>query len=184
MALSSTIHKAELSISDMDRHYYASHALTVARHPSETEQRMMVRLLAFALYADDRLRFGRGLSDDDEPALWRKDYSEAIELWIDVGEPDEARVRKACGRAQQVVVINYGGHAAELWWARVGATLRRHRNLCVLDVDASTLEQLVARCDRGMRWQCLIQDGELQLIDGDRTLAVRLDARMGDYAVA
>jgi uncharacterized protein YaeQ len=184
MALNATIHKAELSISDMDRHYYATHALTLARHPSETERRLMARLLAFMLYADERLQFGRGLSDEDEPALWRKDYSEAIELWVELGEPDEVRVRKACGRAQQVVVLNYGGRSADLWWDRVGASLRRQRNLSVLAIDEDTMQQLTARCDRGMRLQCLIQDGELQIIDGDTTLAIRPQARMGEYAVA
>ncbi|KGI78774.1 YaeQ family protein [Oleiagrimonas soli] len=185
MALSSTIYKAELSISDMDRHYYATHALTVARHPSETELRMMARVLAFALYADERLQFGRGLSDEDEPALWRKDYGDAIELWIDVGEPDETRLRKACGRAQQVVVLNYGGRSAELWWERVGASLGRNRNLCVLDLDAETMQTLASRCERGMRLQCLIQDGELQLIDDSgEMLAMRPQVRMGAYAVA
>ncbi|MEO8998360.1 MAG: YaeQ family protein, partial [Rhodanobacter sp.] len=78
MALNSTIYKVELQISDMDRHYYATHTLTLARHPSETEERLMVRLLAFALYADDRLEFGKGISDEDEPALWRKAYTDEI----------------------------------------------------------------------------------------------------------
>jgi len=98
MALNATIYKAELQVSDMDRHYYATHTLTVARHPSETVERLMVRLLAFALYADERLEFGKGLSDGDEPALWRKAYSGDIEQWIELGQPDEARIRKACGR--------------------------------------------------------------------------------------
>jgi uncharacterized protein YaeQ len=184
MALSSTIHKAELSISDMDRNYYATHALTVARHPSETEPRMMARLLAFMLYADERLAFGRGLSDEGEPALWRKTYSEEIELWIDVGEPDETRIRKACGRSQQVVVINYGGRSSELWWDKSAAQLRRNRNLTVLAIDEAAMQSLTAMCNRGMRLQCLIQDGELQIIDGDNTLAIRPQVRIGDYAVA
>lgn len=184
MALASTIHKAELSISDMDRHYYATHALTLARHPSETEQRLMARLLAFMLYADERLEFGRGLSDDDEPALWRRDYSGRVELWIDVGQPDPARLRKACGRADQVVVLNYAGRAADIWWDKAAAALERHRDLTVLAIDEADMRHLVALCDRGMRLQCLIQDGELQIINGDTTLAIRPRARMGDYAVA
>src|SRR5690349_25110222 len=125
MALNATIHKAELSISDMDRHYYATHALTLARHPSETEERLMVRLLAFALHADERLEFGKGLSDEDEPALWRRAYSGEVEQWIELGQPDEARLRKACGRAQQVVVLNYGGRAAAILWGKGGAAAPR-----------------------------------------------------------
>jgi uncharacterized protein YaeQ len=131
MALNSTIYKVELQISDMDRHYYATHALTLARHPSETEERLMVRLLAFALYADDRLEFGKGISDEDEPALWRKAYTDEIELWIELGQPDEARIRKACGRSRQVVVINYGGnvgrHLVEQGRRIAGSQQKPHR---------------------------------------------------------
>lgn len=184
MALNATIHKAELSISDMDRHYYATHALTLARHPSETEERLMVRLLAFVLHADERLEFGKGLSDEDEPALWRRAYTDEVEQWIELGQPDEARIRKACGRARQVVVITYGGRAADIWWEKAGASLARNDNLAVLDIDEATVRELVGLCARGMRLQCLIQDGELQLISGDTTLAIRPRARMGEYAAA
>lgn len=181
MALSATIHKAELSISDMDRHYYATHELTLARHPSETPRRLMARLLAFMLYADERLQFGRGLSDDDEPALWRKDYSDHIEQWIDVGQPDPVRVRKACSRADQVVVLNHEARAADMWWAKVAALLERHRNLAVLTIDDTAMSHLDAVCQRAMRLQCLIQDGELQILGGPDTFAVRPQVRMGAY---
>ena len=135
MAPKSTIYKAELQISDMDRHYYATHALTLAQHPSETDERLMVRLLAFALYADETLEFGRGLSSDDEPDLWRKSLTGEIELWIDLGQPDESRIRKACGRAREVVVINYSGRAP----TSGGKRTRRAgalENLTVLDIGA------------------------------------------------
>jgi len=102
MALNATIFKAVLQIADMDRNYYRDHALTIARHPSETDERMMVRLLAFVLHAHEALSFGKGLSADGEPDLWQKDLTGAIELWIDVGQPDEKSIRKACGRAKQV----------------------------------------------------------------------------------
>lgn len=184
MAIGATIYKIELSVSDMDRHYYATHALTLARHPSETEQRLMVRLLAFALYANDRLVFGKGVSDEDEPALWRKSYTGEIELWIELGQPDEARMRKACGRARQVVVINYGGRVADIWWDKLGTALERNANLTVLDIDEDAVQEMVGICDRGLRLQCLIQDGEVQLIAGDATIAIRPRARMGEYAVA
>ncbi|MEO8778197.1 MAG: YaeQ family protein [Rhodanobacter sp.] len=178
MALNATIHKVELQVSDMDRHYYATHALTLARHPSETEERLMVRLLAFALYADDRLEFGKGLSDEDAPALWRKAYTDEIELWIDVGQPDETRIRKACGRSRQVVVINYGGHLAELWWKKVGVVLGRQKNLTVLDIPAATVGGLVALLQRGMRLQCLVQDGQLQLMNEIDSVTVDPAIRM------
>ena len=178
MALNSTIYKVELQISDMDRNYYATHTLTLARHPSETEERLMVRLLAFALYAEDRLEFGKGISDDDEPALWRKAYTDEIELWIEVGQPDETRIRKACGRSRQVVVINYGSNVSGIWWHKVGASLARHKNLTVLDVPDTTLAELVALLQRGMRLQCLIQDGQLQLMNDAESVAVDPLVRM------
>jgi uncharacterized protein YaeQ len=184
MALGATVHKIELSISDMDRDYYATHALMVARHPSETEARLMTRVLAFALYADERLAFGRGLSDEDEPALWRKSRTGEIEQWIDVGQPDETRIRRACGRAAQVIVINYGGRAANVWWDKIAASLERHRNLDVLDIDDATVQQLTARCERSMQVQCLIQDGELQWISGDTSLAIRPRVRMASRTAA
>lgn len=182
MALNSTIYKVELQISDMDRQYYATHALTLARHPSETEERLMVRLLAFALYADDRLEFGKGLSDEDEPTLWRKAYTGEIEQWIELGQPDEARIRKACGRAREVVVINYGGHGAEIWWHKVGSALSRHRNLTVLDLPAASVANLTALLHRGMRLQCLIQDGQVQLLDETQAVAIEPLKRMASAA--
>ncbi|HEY8587193.1 MAG TPA: YaeQ family protein [Rhodanobacter sp.] len=172
MALNATIYKVELQVSDMDRNYYATHALTLARHPSETEERLMVRLLAFALYAEDRLEFGKGISDEDEPALWLKSYTDEIELWIEVGQPDETRIRKACGRARRVVVINYGGNAAEIWWTKHASALTRNRNLTVLDIPVATVTALVALLQRGMRLQALIQDGQLQLLDDADAVAV------------
>jgi uncharacterized protein YaeQ len=174
MALNATIYKAELQISDMDRHYYATHALTLARHPSETEERLMVRLLAFALYADERLEFGKGLSSDDEPDLWRKDRGGEIEQWIELGQPEEARVRKACGRARQVVVVNYGGRAADVWWEKNGATLARAKNLAVIDVSSAT-DALAALAGRSMRLQCMIQDGQIQLFGNAESEAVSID---------
>ena len=116
MALKSTIYKAELQIANMDRHYYADHSLTIARHPSETDERMMVRVAAFALFAQERLEFCKGLSDIDEPDLWQKDLTGAIETWIEVGQPDERRIAKASGRSNEVIVIAYGGRTSEIWW--------------------------------------------------------------------
>ena len=178
MALNSTIYKVELQISDMDRHYYATHALTMACHPSETEERLMTRLLAFALYADDRLEFGKGISDEDEPALWRKAYTGEIEQWIELGQPDESRIRKACGRSRQVVVIGYGGNASEIWWHKAGTALSRNKNLTVLDIPGTTVAELVTLLQRGMRLQCLIQDGQLQLMDDTRCVTVDPVQRM------
>jgi uncharacterized protein YaeQ len=177
MAPKSTIHKAQLQVSDMDRHHYGSHALVLAQHPSETDERVMLRLLAFALHADERLEFGRGLSTDDEPDLWRKDLTGTIEQWIELGLPDESRLRKACGRAREVVLLTYGGRAADLWWEKNAAALERCRNLVVLDIPPDASKALASRLARGMDLQAVIQDGVVQLIDGDVTLEIAPVAR-------
>ena len=170
MALKSTIFKAELQIADLDRNYYQNHALTVARHPSETDERMMVRVLAFAMYADSALAFGKGLSAEDEPDLWRKDLTGAIELWIEVGLPDEKRIRRACGRARQVVVLTYGGRVADMWWQQNKAALQRQDNLAIINLAAEESRALAALAARGMQLQCTLQEGELWLIvDGENT---------------
>lgn len=170
MALKSTIFKAELQIADLDRGYYASHALTLARHPSETDERMMLRLLGYALFAHEALGFGKGLSTDDEPDLWRKDLTGAIELWIEVGLPDEKRLRRASGRAQRVVVLAYGGRAAEIWWQQNQSALRKLEKLTVLDLPTEATEALAGLAERSMRLQCTIQEGEVWLVAGDATL--------------
>jgi uncharacterized protein YaeQ len=172
MALKSTIFKARLNIADMDRPYYGEHVLTLARHPSETDERMMVRLLAFALFADERLEFGRGLSAEDEPALWRKDYSGTIERWIEVGLPDEKALRRAAGRAAEVIVVAYGGRAMDAWWAKEGGALARMDKLQVWALDGEQSAALAALAQRGMDLQCTIQDGHVWLTDGTATVAI------------
>lgn len=172
MALKATVYKAELQISDLDRHYYATHPLTLAQHPSETDERLMVRLLAFALFADERLEFGRGLSTDDEPDLWRKSLTGDIEQWIELGQPDESRIRKACGRARAVVVIGYSGRGFSLWWEKNGAALARCGNLTVLELPAGTAESLPVFLTRNVKLSCLIQDGEVQLMGDAGTISV------------
>jgi uncharacterized protein YaeQ len=173
MAQKSTVFKANLQIADMERAYYADHALTIARHPSETDERMMLRVLAFALHAADDLAFGKGLSTDDEPDLWQRDLTGAIGLWIDVGQPDERLVRRACGRARQVVVYAYG-RGAELWWDRSRAALERMRNLSVMSVPVDTSQALGRLAQRTMQLQCTIQDGHVWLGDKDGAVEVAL----------
>jgi uncharacterized protein YaeQ len=183
MALKATVVRAELQISDMDRHYYATHPLTLAQHPSETDERLMVRLLAFALFADERLEFGRGLSTDEDPDLWRRDYTGEVERWIELGQPDESRIRKVCGRSREVVVLNYGGRAADLWWEKNAQALARHDNLLVLDLPAAQVEALAARYARGMRFTVMIQDGEVSLLEADGAeTVVQPVVRMGAQA--
>ncbi len=171
MALNATIFKSELTISDMDRGYYATHALVLARHPSETDERMMVRLLAFALNASDALAFGKGLSSEDEPALWQKDLTGAIDLWIDVGLPDEKSVRRACGRAARVVLYAYG-RGAERWWQDMHNALSRPDNLTVIDLPLQATQALVVLAQRNMALQCTIQDSTVWVTDGDSTVEI------------
>ncbi len=178
MALKATVQKVSLEISDMDRGYYATHALTMAQHPSETDERLMVRLLAFALHADERLEFGAGLSADDEPDLWRKSLTGEIEQWIDLGQPDEQRIRKACGRARQVVIVTYSGRSADIWWDKTGPALARSRNLTVIDIPADSIAALAALAARNMQLQCLIQEGDVQLMDASRCASITPSVRM------
>jgi len=184
MALTATTYKTELAISDMDRHYYATHTLTLARHPSETEERLMVRLLVFALRADERLQFGKGLSSDDEPDLWRKDLTGDILEWIELGQPDEQRVRRACGRARQVLIVNYSGRAADIWWEKNRSQLERLKNLTVIDIAATAVGELAALAQRNMRLQCLIQDGQTQVLAENATVTVEPAVRMAPAQTA
>jgi len=179
MALKATIFKAELQISDMDRNYYHDHALTIACHPSETEERMMVRLTAFALHAHEALSFANRLTTDDEPDLWQKDLTGSIELWIDIGQPDEKRVRRACGRAKQVFIYTYSGHSADVWWKQSGAALEGCRNLTVINVSAKSDQDLVKLAQRSMRLQFTIQDGQVWVTDQDTTVHLELTTIKG-----
>lgn len=159
MALKSTIYKIDLSIADMDRQYYGQHNLTVAKHPSETDERVIVRLIAFTLYANESLQFGKGLSDDEEPDLWQKDLTGAIQLWIEVGLPTEKDIRKACGKSAQVAVVLYGGRIAEMWWAANSKGLLKLNNLTVINLpETASLAQLAAK---SINLSCTIQDSQM-----------------------
>jgi uncharacterized protein YaeQ len=171
MAVKATVFKAVLQIADLDRHYYADHVLTLARHPSETDERMMVRLLAYALYASEALTFGKGLSNDEEPDLWQKDLTGAIERWIEVGLPDERAIRKACGRAAQVVVISYG-RAAPIWWNDNRDKLQRLDNLTVLNLAQETTLALAALASRTMQLQCTLQEGHVMVTSEAGMIAI------------
>lgn len=170
MSTGARVVKVELEISDMDRHYYASHTLTLAQQASETDERVIARVLAFALFADPALEFGRGSAVEDEADLWRRSLSGEIEQWIMLGQPDEARVRRACGRAREVVVVGYSGRAFALWWEKNRSALARCSNLRVLSLPGDAgLDRLYAR---SLRLQCLIQDGDLQVLSSAESLSL------------
>ena len=171
MATKATIYKALLNIANMDSHYYAEHNLTMAKHPSETDLRLMVRLIAFILNADDTLAFSKGISQDDEPDLWTKSLGGEIELWIDLGQPDEKRIKKACGRSEQVIIYTYQEGMAEAWWKGIQTSLTRFSNLKVIHLDFEGDIEALAK--RAMNLQANITDAEITLIEDELSVVVR-----------
>ena len=174
MATKSTIFKANLQIADIDHGYYADHALTLARHPSETDERMMVRLCALALQAhrlqtvcggDGTLAFGAGLSDPDEPDVWLRDFTGLTRLWIEVGQPEDKPLNKACNKADSVVLYAFG-QAADIWWRSIETKLTRLKNLEVWRIPSVTALELKPLAQRNMALQATVQEGSLMLGDG------------------
>lgn len=177
MAQKATVYKVDLQIADMGRNHFQNYALTMACHPSETETRMMVRLLAFALNADDDLLFSKGISTDDEPDLWHKSLTDDILLWIDLGQPDEKRLRKACGRSEQVVVYTYQNRSAEVWWKQIEDKVQRFDNLSIFSFNEDSIDSLNQLVNRNMKLQCTIQDSECWLTDGNSSSHIKLTQR-------
>lgn len=171
MALKSTIFKADLKVADLDRNVYADFPLTLALHPSETEERLMVRILAYALFAHERLAFGPGISDADEPDLWQRDLTGSIERWIEVGLPDEKRLARACGRADEVVVLAYG-RAVDIWWKQIESKLSRLPKLQVLQLDTDATKSLSGMAARNMALAATIQEGQALVSSGDHSVTL------------
>jgi len=180
LALKSTIFKANLGIADIDHGYYADHALTLARHPSETDERMMIRLAALALNAqriqsecggDATLSFGAGLSNPDEPDVWLRDFTGQTRLWIEVGQPEDKPLAKACGKSDEVHVYCFH-HAAEVWWRGIQNKLSRLGNLSVFRVPALESQALAALAQRSMQLQATVQEGALTLGDGAHSIHI------------
>jgi uncharacterized protein YaeQ len=163
MAQKATIYKVELSVSDMDRHYYETHNLTVAKHPSETDGRLMVRILAFALNAHEQLEFTRGISTDDEPDIWQKSLSGELELWVELGLPGEKVLRQSCGKANEVIVYCYGGSTAEVWWDKIKNSTTRFNNLQVTNFSKKDTSELEKLARRSMKLQVNIQRGDVMV---------------------
>ncbi len=173
MAQKSTIHKASLQLADIDHSVYTDLAFTIARHPSETEARMMVRLVALALNAhvvqtacngDARIDFGAGLSDPDDPDVHVTDFTGLKRLWIEVGQPDEKALARACSRSDRVLAYAFGP-AAEVWWRGIETKLTRLDKLEVWRVPTDAVQALEALTGRSMHLQATVQDGSLTLSD-------------------
>lgn len=173
MALKSTIYKAELAIADMTRHHYQTYNLTLAQHPSETLERMMLRLVAFSLCAHERLVFGKGISEDAEPDLWQHDYDGSIDLWVELGLPDDKLLKRGAHRAKQALVLAYGGSVVDKWWKDAHKTGRELLNLTVVSIQPSDAAALATLCQRTMQLQCTIQDGQLLFSDGQQSVMVQ-----------
>ncbi len=175
MAQKSTIYKVELSVSDMDRHYYETHKLTVAKHPSETDERLMVRVLAFALNAHEHLELTKGLSTDDEPDIWQKNLTGELELWVTLGQPSDKIIRQSCGKADAMVIYCYGGKPAEMWWDKIKNTTTRFDNLRVVNISDDDTNALANLASRAMKVQVNIQDGEVMVSVDDNIIYVALN---------
>jgi uncharacterized protein YaeQ len=173
MAKNSTIYKANLSIADTERDYYSDHQLTLACHPSETTERMMMRILAFALNADEQLAPAAGMSDADEPDLWLKDLTGAISLWIEVGQPDERRILKACGRADEVIIYTYATKP-KLWLESVEAKIAKTKNLKIYSINSESCKALAALAERNMDLQIAIDHDEIWVRSGNGEVSVEL----------
>ena len=170
MALKATIHKVRLQLADMDRNIYGDHELTIARHPSETDERMLMRVLAYALNvpADtDRgaLELAKSLWDTDEPDLWQRDLTGEIVQWIELGQPDDRRLSKAAGRSEAVTVYSYAS-STPIWWSGIANKISRAGNVAVWQVDAAQAQALAALAQRGMQLQFNVQDGSAWVSGG------------------
>lgn len=174
MALKATINKAELNIADMNRNYYHSHHLTLAQHPSETDERLMMRLVAFALNAHEDLVFTKGISTEDEPDIWQKDLIDHIVLWIDLGQVDEKRIKKACGKSDRVIIYTYQSRSAKPWWQKIESSLKRFDNLNVYEIENASSVQIESLMHRSMNLQCNIQDNAVYLssVSGEVELTI------------
>lgn len=185
MAIKATIFKASLQLADIDRGLYVSQNETLARHPSETDERMMVRLLALALNLpadpdhDGALQFAKGMWDPDEPELWQKDLTGRIVHWIEVGQPDDRRLLKASGKADRVSVYSFSA-STPIWWSGIASKVSRARNIEAWQLPATESQALAGLAARGMQLQLTVQDGSVYVGDGERTVELtphRLNGR-------
>jgi len=173
MALKSVIYKVSLQIADMDRHYYHDHNLTIARHPSETNERMMLRIMVFALNAHENLMFTKGLSTGDEPDLWLKNLNDDIKLWVELGQPDEKRIRKACGLSRRVIIYCYSGSSADIWWRQNANKLQRFENLSVINIKSDSMKELGKLSQRNMLLHCNIQENTIWFGNEESTVEIK-----------
>ncbi|MEZ9820419.1 YaeQ family protein [Shewanella sp. 10N.286.45.A1] len=180
MALKATVFKVSIQIADMDRGYYNDHQLTLAQHPSETDERMMVRLLAFAMNASESLAFSKGMCVEDEPELWDKTLSGEIDLWVEFGQSDEKWLRKACGRSKQVLLITYGGRSVPIWWKQNEAAFERYDNLTVINIPEDAVKAMGLLVGKNMALQINICEGQIWISDDNDSVLVEPELLKGE----
>jgi uncharacterized protein YaeQ len=184
MALKAIIHKATIQLSQLDTNHYADHQLTIARHPSETDERMMLRLLAYTLNAPadndlGPLEFTKDMFEPDEPCLWQKDYTSYLQHWIDLGQPDEKRILRAAGRAKKVSIYAYSA-AVDPWWASTADKVARAKNVHIWKVLPEQSEALAQLADRSMNLNVTVHDGIIYVESGSRSIELTLEQLMGE----
>lgn len=172
MALGATVYKAQLSISDLDRNWYGQPTLTLARHPSETETRLMLRVLAWCMRAGEHLEFGRGLSAEGEPALWELDDTGAVVDWVELGAPDLRTVRKAAGKSDHVLVLAYDEARTTPWWESLKGDFSKIGKLAVVLIRDEEAEALGAMAARNMKLAVTIQDAVVWVSDDSASLQI------------
>ena len=173
MAEKATVCKANITLSDMDRHYYGDLSLTIAQHPSETAERMMVRLLSFCYRAADNLTFTRGLSSVDEPDIWLKSDDGRILEWIEVGQPATYRLKKAQGVARQVLVFAYG-RGIDIWWKNNTAAVQALSKVKVYYFDAAELQDLTKLAAKTMNLTISITEAIAYISSAEHNISVSL----------
>jgi len=174
MALKATIYKVNIELANMDKNYYDSLQLTIAQHPSETEHRLIVRILCFILNAHPDLKFGKGISNEDEAAIWQINYSDEIELWIELGQIDDKRIKKACNKAKTTKLYCYGS-SVDIWWTQVQNTMNKFDSLNIERFSQNTITPLIPLLNKTMEFQCSIQDNQLWLTSGNETFLVETE---------
>ncbi len=184
MAIKATIYKAEVELADMDRHVYSDQSFTLARHPSETDERMLVRLLVLALNTpgspgDSVLGFAGDICEADEPCAWQKDLTGTIEHWIEVGQPDEKRILRASARAARVSVYSFAS-STPIWWSGIADKVTRARNLSVWQIPSHQSQALAGLAARSMRLQVSVQDGAIWVANEGQSVEINLKRLYGE----
>jgi len=187
MAIKATIFKAQIQLADMDRHVYTDDiSLTIARHPSETDERMMIRVLALVMgWPKDQMagtmELAKDMWDTDEPALWHKNYVNEIVHWVDVGQPDDKRLMKACGRANRVTLWVFHS-STDVWWNTIANKLTRADKLTVWQVPSEQSLELSKMAARSMQLQFTVQDGSIWIANGKDSVEIHPQRLMGPAA--